>query len=133
VGWLLRWVRAVSLARELLSELVEVLEKDPETAARIRVALAVIPTAQSSEDDLLSKDETARVLKCHPCTLDRAVRAGCPHEVFNGRKRFRVGAVRSWFSTHKLTRKATTDADNDPIDVEDVVRGLGMRRRRKAS
>lgn len=81
-----------------------------------------------AQPTLVSKTTALGLLGIGASTLDRAVRAGCPVEYFNGRRRFDVNAVREWFKANK-SRTATFSKprkDRD-VDVERELRELGRK------
>ncbi len=119
-----------AFARELIEEFRRALREDPTFARELRDMLGAPAPVGGDPTDPVAKPLAARLLGIHQTTLDRAVRHGCPVTRFNGRKRFDMAAVREWFAAQKSKRApSATTPDNDPINVDHVVRQLGMRRR----
>lgn len=118
------------LAREVVAELRRLLREDPSFVEELRTIISAAPANIDSDPaEPVPKRTAARLLRCHEATLDRAVRAGCPVVHFNGRRRFVMTDVRAWFAARKSKTAAITSAAPDPINVDDVIRQLGMRRR----
>lgn len=122
-----------AIGQEVVEELRRALLDDPSFVEVLRTALSLGSLAAQRPVEPtgpVAKSLAARALSVHPSTLDRAVRAGCPVEHFNGRRRFDLPAVRAWFKSRASKTVTRSEPDNDPIDIEHEVRRLGLRRKR---
>lgn len=120
-----------ALGQEVIEELRRALVEDPTFVAVLRAAInAPAPSNATEPSGPVAKSLAARALGVHPCTLDRAVRAGCPVEHFNGRRRFDLASVRAWFRSRASKTVQAPEADADPIDIEHEARRLGLRRKK---
>jgi len=120
------------LAREVIAEFRRLVREDPSFVEELRAIIgAAALNTETDSVEPVPKRTAARLLRCHEATLDRAVRAGCPVVHFNGRRRFVLTDVRAWFAARKSKTANITPGDPDPINVDHVIRQLGMQRRAK--
>lgn len=111
----------------VLHAAIEMIERDPALAARIRAAVAPEDVRSPTPPKLLRAREAARALGVSVATLNRAARQGCPHVVVGTGNRFDLEEVRAWFHGRGRVPIAKAPPDPDRIDVTNVARRAGFR------